>query len=57
MLGREEWSAATGISRSELLRQALMAFEAPQGGLENEAEVGNHLEGVRLRRRRSGIEN
>jgi len=57
MLGREEWSAATGISRSELLRQALMAFEAPQGGLENEAEVGNHLEGVRLRRRRSDIEN
>ena len=52
MSGREAWSAATGISRSELLRRARMRLEAPH---ESEAEAGDHLEGVRIRGRRSDM--
>jgi len=32
-----------------------MGFEAPQESLESEAEVGDHLEGVRIRGRRSDM--
>jgi len=53
--GREAWSAATGISRSELLKRARMEFEVSQGSLESEAEAGVHLKGVRIRGRRSDM--
>lgn len=47
MSGSVAWSAATGISRSELLKRAPLVYEVPQESLENELEVEGKREDVR----------